>query len=177
MTRYHPALVALHWLMALLIIMMLIFGNFVTGPLANSDPAKIEALTGHMAIGMSLGVLLIIRLIVKRSTDKPPHAKTGNAMLDRLGIGTHHLMYLLVALMVLSGLGMAFGFGLFGVVYGGEGVIPEALSTSIASMIHNAVSNILVILLALHVLAALYHQFRLRDRLFSRMWFGDRTGS
>lgn len=175
MTRYHPALVAIHWLMALLIIMMLIFGNFVTGPLANTDPAKVEALTGHMAIGLSIGVFLIIRLFVRTRTEKPPHATTGNAMLDRIGVGTHHLMYLVVAVMVLSGLGMALGGGLFGVVYGGEGAIPADLSDYTAAFVHDMTSNLLLLLVVLHIAAALYHQFSLRDRLFRRMWFGSRT--
>lgn len=176
MTRYHPALVAIHWLMAILIVMMLIFGNFVTGPLENTDPAKVEALVGHMAIGMSIGVFLILRLVVRVRTEKPPHASTGNAILDRVGVGTHHLMYLLVALMVLSGLGMALSAGLFGVVYGGQGAIPADLSTRFPARTHDLVSNLLLLLVVLHIAAALYHQFFLKDGLFRRMWFGRRTG-
>lgn len=175
MTRYHPILVAIHWLMALLIIMMLVFGNFVTGPLENTDPEKVEALTGHMAIGLTLGMLLIFRIIVRARSEKPPHATTGNAILDRLGTATHHLMYVVVALMILSGLGMALSANLFAVVYGGEGAIPEDLSSRLPAMGHDIVSNLLLLLVLLHIAAALYHQFFLRDSLFRRMWFGQRS--
>ncbi len=35
--------------------------------------------------------------------------------------------------------------------------------------------TVLLLLIILHVAAALYHQFFRRDNLFSRMWFGSRT--
>ena len=41
---------------------------------------------------------------------------------------------------------------------------------------HNAIAIVLVAFIALHVLAALYHQFVRRDGLFRRMGFGARGG-
>jgi len=175
MARYHPVLVTLHWLMGLLIIMMLALGKLVTGPLDNADPAKIEALTGHMDVGVTIGMLLIFRVITRVRTQAPARATTGHAALDRIGVATHHLMYLVVAGMVLSGLGMGLGAGLFGVVYGGEGTIPLDLSDRLAARTHGLISNVLLLLVALHVGAALYHQVVLRDGLLSRMWFGRRS--
>lgn len=174
MARYHPALVALHWLMALLIVMMLVLGNLVTGPAPNPSPEKLDALTGHIAVGLSIGVLLVIRLFVRSRTKKPPHATTGNAILDKLGVGTHHVMYLLVAVMVLSGLGMALSAGLFGAVYGGTGEIPSDLSDRLPAIVHDTTAGLLALLAILHIAAALYHQFGRKDRLFARMWFGQR---
>lgn len=175
MKRYHPALVALHWLMALLIIVMLVMGNLFTGPAPNPSPEKIEALTGHIAVGLSIGVLLIIRLFVRVRTEKPPHASTGNAILDKIGVGTHHVMYLLVAIMVLSGLGMALGAGLFDAVYGGTGDIPADLSDRLPAIVHDTTAGILALLALLHIAAAIYHQVGLKDRLMARMWFGKRS--
>ncbi len=40
---------------------------------------------------------------------------------------------------------------------------------------HGASWTILLLLIILHVAAALYHQFWRRDNLFGRMWFGNRT--
>ena len=39
-SRYHPLLVALHWLLAVLIILMLAGGFFLLARLANADPQK-----------------------------------------------------------------------------------------------------------------------------------------
>ena len=174
MERYHPALVAIHWLMAISIILGLILGNFLVGPLANEDLAKPGALTGHMGNGIFIGVLLVVRFILRMSTQKPPPATTGNPLLDQIGSLTHWVLYVLVAAMVLSGLGMAFGADLFAVVYGGNGTIPLDLSQRGPAMVHDFASNLLALLVSLHILAALYHQFMLGDGLFRRMWFRRR---
>ena len=68
MTRYHPLLVALHWLMALLIIVALAAGGLVLGNMAPDNPDKITGLAGHMAVGMTIGVLLILRLATRLRT-------------------------------------------------------------------------------------------------------------
>ena len=39
-SRYHPLLVVLHWLLALMIIGMLIAGFLVLDPMQNSNPAQ-----------------------------------------------------------------------------------------------------------------------------------------
>ena len=175
MTRYHPALVALHWLIAVMILMGLFFGKAVLVSMDNADPTKAEGLGGHMTIGIIVGVLLVVRLIVRIASEKPPHAATGNARLDRIGAATHWVLYALVALMVLSGLGTAFAGDLFPIVFGGSGdPIPETLTDLAPRIAHGLVSNLLIVLLLLHVAAALYHQFVLRDGLFRRIWFGKR---
>ena len=43
-TRYHPLLVALHWLLAFLIIAALFAGFFLLARMPNSDPQKIRVL-------------------------------------------------------------------------------------------------------------------------------------
>ena len=175
MARYHPALVALHWIMALMIIMALFFGKVLLSAMSNSDPAKVEGLAGHMTIGLVLGGLLVLRLGVRLLSESPPHAKTGTAFLDRVGAATHWVMYLLVALMVASGIGIAMSTGLFPIVFGASGdPLPESFNGLAPRVAHGIVSTLLLALLALHVLAALYHQFVLRDGLFRRMWFGRR---
>ena len=175
MTKYHPVLVALHWIMAIMILMGLFFGKFVLTSMDNVDPEKAQALGGHMTIGLIIGALLVVRLVVRFYSEKPPHAQTGNALLDRIGAATHWVLYILVALMVLSGLGTAFGGGLFPIVFGGSGdAIPADLMELAPRIAHGLVSNLLIALVLLHIAAALYHQFILRDGLFKRMWFGKR---
>jgi len=52
-SRYHPLLVALHWILAMLIIAALALGALVMVKIPNTDPMKLEALRSHM-IGGSL---------------------------------------------------------------------------------------------------------------------------
>ena len=178
MQRYHPALVALHWLMALMILLSLVAGTLLLANLPPDSPDKVSGLAGHMTIGIAIGVLLLIRLAVRLSTSHPPHATTGNALLDRIGRWTHWAFYLLVAGMVMSGLGMAFGADLFSIVYGGAAeTLPPELQELPPRIGHGIISKALIALIALHVAATLYHQIILKDRLLGRMWFGRRTNN
>ena len=175
MTRHHPLLVALHWIMGLGIILSLIAGKFAFPTMENSDPNKVYALRPHMVIGITVGVLLVLRLFIRLRIGTPPHAETGNRLLDRIGAATHWIFYILIAIMVLSGLGVAFSNGLFGIVFGGGGApLPESLAQNPPRMVHGIASSLLVLLLLVHVAAALWHQFWLKDGLFRRMWFGKR---
>lgn len=155
--------------------MALFFGTFVLSTIDNSDPQKFRGLAAHMSIGLFLGALLVVRLIIRIRSETPPHATTGNALLDRIGPATHWVMYLLVALMILSGLGTALGAGLFPIVFGGSGEpLPADFSDLMPRAVHGWVGSVIMIFVALHIAAALYHQIILRDGLFGRMWFGKR---
>jgi cytochrome b561 len=43
-------------------------------------------------------------------------------------------------------------------------------------MLHGVIAPMLALLIVLHVGAALYHQFVLKDNLLSRMWYKKKTG-
>lgn len=172
-TRYHPLLVALHWLIAVCVILGLILGPVMAQmPLGQ----KIQPLQGHMAVNIAIGVLMLVRLLVRFTTCKPPTASTGNRWLDRLRLGVHVLLYVAVLAMVSTGLGMATVGGLFDVVYGSASFPAdfdfEALPPRTG---HGLFATLLLVLIALHVAGALYHQCVRKDRLLSRMWFGRRT--
>lgn len=175
MKRYHPVLVALHWLLAVLIITGLIMGTQVLSATPNDAPEKLFYLKMHMTMGLVILLLMIVRLIVRFFTAKPPAADIGNNVLNRLGVATHYLFYLVVILMALSGLATANMAGLPDIVFGGSGVpLPPTFDDFPPRMAHGALSVVLLLLVIGHVLAFLYHQFVRRDGLFSRMWFGRR---
>ena len=50
-SRCHPLLVAIHWLLAFLIVAALALGALVVVKIPNTDPMKLEALRGHMSGG------------------------------------------------------------------------------------------------------------------------------
>jgi len=64
-SRYHPLLVTLHWVVAVLIVAALAIGFFGLAPTLNSDPRKIAVLRVHMAGGMLILVLMGIRFIAR----------------------------------------------------------------------------------------------------------------
>lgn len=87
--RYHTVLIVLHWLLAVGVIFMLLMGTFSLDKLPNSSSDKIGALQGHMIVGITIGTLMLLRLIPRMTTAHPAPASTGSALLDRLGPREH----------------------------------------------------------------------------------------
>ena len=174
MTRYHPALVALHWLLALFIVLALIAGNVLLEAVPNSDPAKIAGLKNHMGLGITIGVLMLIRFGLRLFTGKPPPADTGNGLLNIAGRAAHWGLYLLVFVMVASGLGIALSAGLPAILGGSGDPLPADFSAYPPRAVHGVVSVLLMLLIAAHIAGWAYHALFVKDHLLSRMWFGKR---
>lgn len=175
MKKYHPFLVTLHWLLAILLVASLFMGSNVLSEIKNSDPEKLFSLRMHMSIGMCILVLTLIRLGVRLKSQKPPHADIGNALLNKLGVLAHYILYLLVILMAVSGMAISIMAGLPDIVFGGSGAaLPATFDEFPPRLVHGIIAKLLMITIIAHVLAALYHQFVRKDSLFSRMWFGER---
>jgi cytochrome b561 len=168
--RYHPLLVLLHWLTALLVFAALSMGILLKN-LPNT-PEKIGLLSLHMAAGLAILILMTVRLVVRLRTPKPVPATTGIALLDWIGRLVHGLLYLAVFGMAVSGLGIAQQAGLGQVVLGSAGTLPQDFYAFPPRLGHGYLSLALMALVGLHVAAWLYHQFIRRDNLIARMWFG-----
>ncbi|MEW6093699.1 MAG: cytochrome b/b6 domain-containing protein [Chloroflexota bacterium] len=169
--RYHPILVGIHWLSAFLVIAMLIMGLFILRRMPNIE-AKIPYLAIHMATGIIILLLTILRLVVRFSTKLPAPARAGRASLDLVGNITHILLYLGMIAMGLSGLGIASQAGLMDIVLGRSGdSLPINLYIYPSRFGHAYVGMALLLLISLHVAAAFYHQFLRKDNLFARMSF------
>ena len=173
MKRYHPALVSLHWLLTVLIVVSLLMGSNILSQIPNDNPEKLFALKMHMIFGFIILVLMIVRVIVRKKTQKPLPAETGNAVLNKAGIVAHTLLYLLVFGMVGSGMATALISGLPDIVFNNSGVaLPENFNDILPRVFHGVIAKVLFVMIFLHVLGALYHQFVRKDSLLSRMWFG-----
>jgi cytochrome b561 len=79
-SRYQPVLVALHWLLALMIIGLLCIGFFVLANMPNTDPKKIDVMVWHMTGGMFVLALMILRIIIRIWSDRPATATTGSPL-------------------------------------------------------------------------------------------------
>jgi len=163
--RYSPLWVTLHWVIALLI-----FATFYLGLSTQDIPLteKVGILRWHMPLGITVLLLMLVRLFVRWRTPHPEAATAGNAVLDKIGVWTHYLLYIFAILIPLTGIMLSVTFSLAPVVFGGQGSLPRDLSP----MLHGLIYPILALLILLHILAALYHQFIRKDNLLARMWYG-----
>src|SRR5260370_8200852 len=148
--RYHPVLVSLHWLLAVLILAALAVGFFVLGGMEKADPRKIGGLRGHMAGGMLILALMILRFIVRLLTARPAPA-------NRLAPIVHYGFYLLVVVMAGTGFATALAAGLPEIVFAGSGApLPKSFAPSPTFHAHLLLATPLLGFILLHVRAAVY---------------------
>jgi cytochrome b561 len=170
-SRYHPLQVTFHWLTVILVFAALILGKYSS--FLPNDASEIAPLRLHMIIGILTLVVIVARFITRTKLPRPAYASTGNAFLDGLGKFVHYALYLLVFLMTLSGMSLSLQTGLPSIVFFGSGAsLPTDFYDFTARMLHGFIAPTLALLVLLHVGAALYHQFTLKDNLLSRMWYG-----
>ena len=173
-TRYHPVLVILHWVLALLILAALALGALKMTHIPNSSPMKGEALRAHMAGGIVIAALMLLRLMTRTFSRRPVPATTGSARLDWLATFSHRAFYVLVLTMAVSGLVMAAQTGVLGILAGRNPAVPADFWVFPIRTVHYVFSRMLIVLIALHITAAVYHSVILRDGLLGRMGFGRR---
>ena len=174
-SRYHPVLVALHWLLAILVPAALVLGAWVMAKIPNDSPMKIEALRSHMAGGLLILALMLVRLLVRLRSDQPAPASAGNALLDKLAWASHRALYIAVIGMAAVGLLLAVESGVLGILIGKPAPIPADFWVYNLRAAHYLLSRFLLALIALHIAGALYHTLFRKDGLLRRMWFGARV--
>jgi cytochrome b561 len=168
--RYDHVAMALHWLIALLMIPMLFFGE----ELMEEEAASGWLPSLHVSIGVAVLALSLIRL-AWRLLNPPPPLPSGMAGWEiAASKATHLLFYVLMIGIPFTGwLALpdfiaehppfaditAFGWAL-----------PPAPNLAVPSgEIHEIGGKLGIALLALHVIAALKHQFWNRDGALLRM--------
>jgi cytochrome b561 len=169
--RYHPVIVGLHWTVGLLILLNLAGGLYLH-QLPN-EPGKLWLLRGHMLTGLAILVLLIVRLIARFTTAKPPvpHQSGG---LRILTLANHWGLYLIALAMVSTGLGTAAATNLFPLLGGAPVTLPATFENVPPFKGHETFWIVLLVLLALHLAGVVYHRIAKRENILPRMWFGDR---
>jgi cytochrome b561 len=175
--RYTHGAMVLHWIMAVLIVVV-----GVLGLLHDSWPRRSQAfwINGHALIGLLVWVLIALRLWWRRTHPPPALLPEVGILPRRLSSAVHLLLYLLVFVTPLVGIvtfiwhGRAFDFGLFRVDFG---VHKNRAIFHPTEEIHGYLAYTLFALIGIHLLTALWHQFVRRDRLLQRMWPAAASGT
>ena len=170
-TRYDRFTVLLHWLMAALLLAQLGLGLWMTGLPKDSSGIRAYWFNIHKSIGMTLGLLIIVRLVWALMRARVA-AVPMSATMQRLAQANHGMLYLFMLLVPLS--------GFLGSVFSGYPIrffglkLPKLAerwddTKSLMSCIHEFSIYALMLLIAVHVLAFIHHQFILKDGLIRRM--------
>jgi cytochrome b561 len=169
--RYHPALIVLHWVLALAILGAIFYGGVILGDVENSDPHKIGMLRLHAILGALILAFTVVRLLVRVATPKPAPLVSAKPLADKLAAGIHVLLYVLTVLVVVAGLALAASADMFRAVFEHAVHLPKDFDDYAAHGVHSALAYALLAVIGLHVAGALQHQFILKDGLLARMSF------
>jgi cytochrome b561 len=167
--RYGAVAIIIHWLTAAAVFGLLASGLIMTGTV--EPDVKKAILRVHAPVGILVLLLTVARILWWMVLDRrPAAAQSGSAMQEFLARLVHLAFYPVLLVLGGSGVGMLMLSGAVPVLIG-EGPLPD-FSDLIPRGPHGIAAWALIGLAALHVAAAIHHQFVRRDRLLARMGVG-----
>ncbi len=191
--RYTKIAILLHWLIALAIFGMFALGWYMSelpkdGPkqlafdlfdlgvyqwqLTEEVSPRTFYFNLHKSLGVTLLALIFFRLFWRITHRPPAMLTTYKAWERKLATGAHHLLYLSMVAMPVSGLIMAvnskYGIKWFGLDFM-DGLDNSAMR-DIFKEVHEVVGFLLLILIVLHIVGALKHKFVDKDKTMERMF-------
>jgi cytochrome b561 len=153
-TGYSRAQIALHWIIAILIGANYFLGEGMGWALkqrieAGAEPGTRASL--HVWIGVAVLVLVLVRLGLRMTRGAPASPEGTPPLLSKLaGLG-HLALYVLM-------IGVPLG-----------GAVVWFLGLRSLGDVHALGGNLIMAVAGLHAVAALFHQYVLKDRLLVRM--------
>ena len=152
---YSATQITLHWLIVVLVLFQLVFGESMStafrGALRGTpvEPTDATLANAHIWVGFAILALTLLRLFIRLRDGAPPPVGSSPAR-ELVAKITHALFYVLLVLVPVSGI-----VAYYWVPAAGE--------------VHELGKPAFIILIVLHVVAALWHQLYLRDGLLMRM--------
>jgi cytochrome b561 len=170
--RYDKVAIALHWLVAIGVFVMIGLGWYMTD-IPKGTPARAFYFNLHKSIGLTVGIIVLIRVWWRWTHQPPPLPPGTQSWVFSASKLSHGLLYALLVLMPLAGF-IASNFTKYGVTYFGLFKIGPFFAENKALWelfqgIHQAASEVLVIVIAIHIAGAFKHLLIDKDGVFYRM--------
>jgi cytochrome b561 len=173
--RWHPAIIALHWLTLLLIALQFLLARLM-GDETRDLVGRFELYQLHKSIGLTVAVFVLLRLGLRLALPAPP--PTRPEPWQRLAAGAvQGGLYLCLAALPLTGMLMVSAapiqiptlyFGWFAVPHL---IGPDKATYEMMLSLHERVFDLLIVLGLIHLGAVLFHRLVWGDGLLRRMWF------
>lgn len=167
--RYSGLSIALHWLMALLIVVAFAIALTIDVFPRSLEPVLVET---HKDIGLAVIALVLVRFAWRLAHKPPPPSAAVGPVLERLANLGHLGLYVLMVAVPVIGVLYAFwrGQGLhLGVVDIASPFATDRPTARQYREIHEWAAYALMGLAGLHAAAALWHHYARRDGVLKRM--------
>ncbi|OAF06160.1 cytochrome B [Bradyrhizobium centrolobii] len=166
----------LHWILALAIIGMIAFGWWMNHIPARPDRFFYRSI--HADIGYVILLLTVLRLVwrtVNPTPALPADSRPWQKLAARI---SHGALYLVVIVVIMlgwahSGAHIPDYSDFFGLVHVPQFTSPDRAAAGAYEDRHIFFAYVLLALIAVHLIAALWHQFIRRDRVVARMVTGE----
>ncbi len=167
--HYGTVAVTIHWLSALLIVVLIGSGFRAAG--IEDSAAKAGILRLHLPLGIAILLLTLGRVGWWWFADKKPASMPMPTWQDRSSRTVHFLFYVVILGMAASGIGMMVLSGAGPIIFGGEASALPDFWDYLPRIPHGIGARLILVLFVIHVGAALYHHWLKKDDLLVRMWF------
>jgi cytochrome b561 len=170
-TRYSAVAKVFHWLIAALIVTQFVLANMAADLPIGAH--KLALLARHKSFGMTVLMLAILRLLWRWKNPPPALPDHMSSLERKLARATHIAFYVLLFAMPLTGWLMSSAKN-YSVSWFGWFTWPNLIGKNEAAFdflrsTHHTLSNVLLVIAVLHILAALKHHFWDRDNVLLRM--------
>lgn len=165
--RYGGVSLVLHWGTALLIAVAWILGSTMED--LPRGAARAAGLDLHATLGLAVILAVLARLLWRAANPRPD---AGSGLMGLAGKAMHLALYAMMLAVPLSGLAREWARGRsVSALFGGVVLAPPVSLPGGRAWgeVHEVAANLLLVLVGLHVAAALFHHFVLRDGLLRRM--------
>ena len=169
-TKYHPASIFFHWLVALLVVAAFVVIE-LKGQFPKGSESRELCKSIHGVIGQLIFIAMALRLIVRFTYGVPKPANPKPVFVS-LAKGMHWLLYALLLISPIFGL-LYFQYGgkeihFFGLVWP-QFVTPNPEMKKVVEGIHEFMGNTLYFLIGIHALAGLWQHYVIKDDTLCRM--------
>ncbi len=172
MEKYSKRIIIVHWLTLAMLVAAWFLGDSLDDA-RHGDGATIAGYMVHILVGGAVLLLTLLRIVFRRADGAPP--PLGDTLLDKVATGVHHLLYLLLIVLPLSGLMQVLTSDVGKALMAGDAsLLPKKFTGVPAHAVHEILVNVLIVVGTLHVLGAFKHQFVTKDNIMARMLLRDK---
>jgi cytochrome b561 len=166
MKQYSKRTALFHWTIFALVCIAFYFGHELEE--SKNATEKLSMYPVHFLIG-DLALLLTLLRIWFRKKDGEPAPSNANPLLNKVAAATHKLLNLSLIAVVISGITTAATSGVIEALKTGNAALIPDFHKVEAKEFHEMFIAVMLLLIAFHVAAALYHQFIVKDNLLRRI--------